>query len=276
MKIAALDSGFHQRQAFMIPEFKIEMIPTNRLNKGTLFLYDVIIIPSFTDQFTLNDISDAIIKFVHYGGVVVILGATDINSLKWLPYCKWGGNAKWPTECNISSYISEKNKPIIEGITDFKYHTSYTGHGTLLFDYTDENFNTLLEADDDVIMFVRSKPNEGPLLVTTLDPDYHSIPQTPGPSEEVTSQTQKKATQLLLNILKWAELQKSGSSHLRRKFFGIRYYFGPSLMYILVLSLPPVILILKPSFKDLFFLFIPAMVTWVTVAKLVKPKWKFL
>jgi hypothetical protein len=272
-KLAVFDSGFHQKTAFNTLDHPFTLLSINKLKGTTFFFYDVIVITNFIDQYALANIKSDLKRFLKRKGILVIFGATDLNSLGWIPYCQWNGTGKWPVECNIvpsvdTHYIKILNKLV--SLDDFKYHSTYTGHGTLDINNPDSTFHILLTAEKNrVIMFVRDHPQLGKILVTTLDPDYHSIPQTPGPSNKETPDTVRAARQLLNNVINWSMAESMQKTNIWRRLEGVLRKSTAIIFGGILFSVPAIIIYLwKPStkpFLDDIYQYLGSMTIWITL-----------
>jgi hypothetical protein len=87
-------------------------------------------------------------------------------------------------------------------------------------------------------MFCRQLDSGGVILVTTLDPDHHSVPGTPGPSKEKTAETQRYARMLLNNILLWAEKVCQKKLIKSRHLYGVSRGLGSILGALGLYSVP--------------------------------------
>lgn len=205
MRTLVLDSGIHQKQAFGQASKTLIYRSPSRIRPHSLGFFDIIVIPFHVDQEALSRLKKAFIQFIDRSGVVVVLGATDLSNLDWIPYTSW--NQHYPKECVLVPENESEYKalfqPDLTG-TSLKFHTGYSGHGFLIPHDLSECKILVTSENGHVLMFCRRFSTGGSLLVTTLDPDHHSVPGTPGPSLEQTAQTQRNALILLQNVLKWA------------------------------------------------------------------------
>lgn len=272
-KIGVFDSGFHQRNAFSTLDHPITFLPLNNLKGNSLFFFDVVVITNFSDQYALDDIKTYLERFLERDGILIIFRATDLNSLGWIPYCQWNGTGKWPVECHVESSINNNYAEILNGLKnpgDFKYHSTYTGHGTLNININDKTFHVLLRAEDErIIMLVRDHPTYGTLLVTTLDPDYHSISQTPGPSNKETPIAVGVARQLLNNILNWAMASSMTKPKIWRRLEGLLRKAFRIIGSVIIFSAPALFLYwFKPSdqpFLEDIYQYLGAMTIWIAL-----------
>lgn len=277
-KLAIFDSGFHQKTAFNTLDYRFTLLPIHKLKGNTLFFYDVIVITNFIDQYALNNIKSEMMRYLKRKGILIILGATDLNSLGWIPYCQWNGTGKWPVECNIEASSNANYAGILKNLLtpdDFKYHSTYTGHGTLDIYSFDSTYHILLTAERKrILMFLRDHPKLGKLLVTTLDPDYHSISQTPGPSNKETADTVKAARQLLNNILDWAMSESKKKAKIWRRLEGVIRKISIIFYGTLLFSAPALILYwIQPSpkpFLDDIYSYLASMSVWITILQYIR------
>ncbi|MGA2434841.1 MAG: hypothetical protein ABSG25_06105, partial [Bryobacteraceae bacterium] len=243
-KVAILNAGLHHEKAFQWAaddrNFKyvyIEKLPTTPLEK-----FDVLIVPFHTDQIALYRNRGKLIGFLRWGGVLVLLGATQEGSRAWIPYSSW--QREYTTSLVIASENDDANM-IFKDIPaeDLKFHGYYYAHGWLL---PGGKFDILAyDEHKQVVMFVRRDGFRGSLLCTTLDPDFHSIAEVPGPKGHNPTDTRQKADKLLQRIVLWAtEEAKQKGYFLRivRRGFG---YFANTVSTVLfwaVLILPAIVL----------------------------------
>ncbi|MCU7805925.1 MAG: hypothetical protein KZQ92_10950 [Candidatus Thiodiazotropha sp. (ex Lucinoma borealis)] len=214
-KIAVLDGGLHHRKAFAIYA-GIKFVPVHKVGSVSLGQYDLLVVPFHTNQSLLSRLKPRFQRFVEKGGVLVILGATEDSGCHWLPYCQWEG--PYTKRISVHERESRDGSVLFRGLEadkKLKYHDKYTSHGALI-DTSDKEGDCVLVTSEDnrSVLSIRRSGIDGTLFITTLDPDYHSISNVPGPSIQDTNETHINASILLRNIMDWAmnEVQEKSSS----------------------------------------------------------------
>jgi|GEM_PF-5184600 len=238
VRVGVIHNGIHADDAFndRLPE--VTLLRSVRSFPTSLLRYDAIIVLTHTDQGMLQHLKKPLTRYVQLGGVLVLLGATT-QGRRWLPFCEW--------EQEFTQSISfDTESPdgglIFRGITDpsyLKYHSKYVGHGSIRIHVARDDTRLAWDDKDRVVMFVRHLPGRGTLLVTTLDPDYHTSIPVPGPAEEPVETTHRKAAHLLDNIVDWAIwTARSAPMHRRRHLLGWLVPVGVAVAMALFYSLP--------------------------------------
>ncbi len=212
IRIAAIDGGIHQTGIFSAQKDIDILYAGNPYLEILIFRYDVLIISFHTDRIRLYRLKKSLDEFIKKGGILIILGATDESHKNWIPYCQW--NSKYAEEIEINLDIEESESgnvsQIFDGIKDkedLKYHATYYSHGTLTPQVNQQNLVT--DENGLPIMFIIRDGIEGAFFATTLDPDYHSVMDVPGRTQNKTDKTKKNANKLLINIIGWARSEAS-------------------------------------------------------------------
>lgn len=232
VRIGVLHTGLFAEHAFVDLAHTIEPIYIRRFKRYLIWKYHVFVIPFHTDQIFLDAQKSLLEKYVHSGGVLLLLGASA-EVRKWTPLCQWENT--WPTSISISTTGKDAEyifKDIAERSDDYlKYHASYYGHGSIS-DIHANDLDVQYLAEDRSgrkIMVIRRLRNGGTLFVTTLDPDHHAVAGVPGKSSEGVETTHSKAKHLLANILYWALIEAQSKPKRRLRFF--RYIAGAAFFY---------------------------------------------
>jgi hypothetical protein len=174
-----------------------------------LFRYDIIIIPSYSNQDVLMEVSSRLMEFVRCGGVLVALGACQ-DKQQWLPFCNY--HRKFQTTIEFRNTDSNDFKAIFKNICDMKnreacldrlrMHDKFYSHGFFTC------FNTVStpllagnEPCNEVFTITTPHRFAGKILVTTLDPDYHAVSGFARDNMEAFA----PAIQLFDNIVEWAK-----------------------------------------------------------------------
>lgn len=218
IRVGVLHNGIHAEDAFTFRPDAVTFIRDVRAFPLSLLRYDVVFVLTHTDQVLLLHLKPLLNLYLKLGGVLVLLGVMT-QGRKWLPLSQWHQEY---TRSIMFDSSGPDGKLIFAGITDpnyLRYHSAYAGHGSLVPSVSE--VDKILASDNKgrTIMFIRRMPGAGVLLATTLDPDYHSTAQVPGPADEIEPVTNKKAGHLLYNILNWAEKAAAQTPKWRRRHF---------------------------------------------------------
>ncbi len=183
--------------------------------------YDVLIVPSQTDQAMLQRLKGVLKRYVRLGGVLVVLGAMT-HGRRWLPFFQWEPTFTQSVSIDTST---EDGQRVFQDITDapyLQYHSKYVGHGSITVSVPQGDRVLASDNEGRAVLVVRRLPQSGVLLVTTLDPDFHASVRVPGPAEETPEATHNKAGHLLENIVAWARwAAQSTARRRRRRFLGV-------------------------------------------------------
>jgi len=219
VRIGVIDNGIHVEHAFSADP-DITLLHSVRTLPFSLFRYDVVIVATHTDQALLLRLKKHLTRYLQFGGVLVLLGATT-QGRHWLPLCEWEG--KFPESISFDT-TSPDGELIFDRIPDpnyLQYHSKYVGHGSLRISVAKHDATLAADEAGRVLMFVRRLPSAGVLLATTLDPDYHTSVHVPGPADEAVERTHAKAKHLLDNIIKWAfQAAQETPRRFRRRLLG--------------------------------------------------------
>ncbi len=177
-KILYLQNGRASDQAVSLFGKSITSVPVCSLPHLNLLLYDVLIIPSYSNQDILYDNQQRIETFLKYGGIVVALGAIQ-NKKDWLSCCTYH-DQEYPKNIQFLNRENPASQIIFGGINfdinALNYHDTFFSHGT--FGTLSSNTIPLLSTNDTnklVLSIVHPRGVDGKLLITTLDPDHHTI-----------------------------------------------------------------------------------------------------
>jgi len=221
-RILYLECGRASDKAFLRLNESLEMIPEFKFSSTNLLRFDVLIIPSYSNQDFLKKQWNRIDQFVSLGGTVILLGAVQ-DKTEWFPKVLWHKerldsvivrNQDDPdTRAILGSLVSSQDK--------LRFHDTFVSHGFLTTDWdcakpilTGDNPNHL------VISLIEFKKKDGAILATTLDPDFHSI-------SGYTKNNQKEnenAWLLLKNLVSWAKSraeQKGVAASVIRRLTGL-------------------------------------------------------
>jgi hypothetical protein len=200
IRVGVIPNGIQSEDVFNTIR-GISQIRYIRALPSVILRYDVLIVPSLTDQVMLYRLRRLFIRYLHLGGVLVLLGVTT-QGRRWLPLHQW---EQMFTQSIVFHPNTEDGSRIFKNISnsnDLRYHSKYVGHGSILPNQGDEILAS--DNEDRTVMVVSRLRNSGVLFVTTLDPDYHTFVPVPGPAEETVEITHRKARRLLQNIVNWA------------------------------------------------------------------------
>lgn len=240
MNFRVLNGGIHEEDVFFGYN-KIKLLHLSNLKWANIYLFDIILIPFHLDQIYLREKNNLLNKFLKMGGILIVLGATE-ESRKWLPRGTW--EKEYTSDIIVDENKSD-SKIIFKNI-DHKnmgcqYHSSYVAHGSISVNEDDKIDILAEDSNNRITMLVYRNRKNGILLETTLDPDYHSLVHVPGPSNETSEETHKKALTLLNNIIDWSILQYKEKGLLNRIW---KKTVGYSLLFLI--SLAKLALLLSP------------------------------
>jgi len=200
MKVLVVDGGLHHERAFRgRPD--IQLVRSSDIRSTPLESWNVVVIPFHTDRIILAEMRSKLERYVRRGGVLVVLGATEDDGRLWVPYAEWQG----PYGTSVVARRDDRDgAAVFEGLSndELKYHGIYAAQDSLLPKL--EGAVCLAVDEDKKVVTLVQRIGRGTYFCTTLDPDYHSCTQVPGPSEEETRETQARAQKLLSNILVWS------------------------------------------------------------------------
>lgn len=202
-KILYLECGRATDKAFSTMDEIIHMVPEYKISDINLLRYDIVIIPSYSNQDFLKREWPRIDSFLSLGGVVIALGAVQDKN-HWLPHIRFHSDSL--DEVIVRNSDNNDAKSILGEFASkpqkLRFHDSFVSHGYMTTDrecatpiLTGNNPNHLIAA------LVEFKGKEGVLLITTLDPDYHSIV---GHTKDKLKENEN-AWLLLKQIIKWAK-----------------------------------------------------------------------
>ncbi|MBU4311051.1 hypothetical protein KKD34_05715 [bacterium] len=214
-----IHNGIQAEDAFSaIPG--VTLIRSIRALPFAILRYDVLIVPTHTDQAMLYRLKGSFIRYLGLGGVLVLLGATT-QGRRWLPRFQW--EQKFTQSIHFDT-STEDGQRIFKGVPDpqyLQYHSKYVGHGSITVSIPQGDQALAGDDEDRKVVVLRRLPEGGVLLVTTLDPDYHASAPVPGPAEENVETTHRKAGHLLENIVNWAIWAAQNTpKHRRRRLLG--------------------------------------------------------
>lgn len=200
MKVAFIDSGLFQKQAFASLGRRFEAIPSCRLAAISLVSYDVIIVPTQTSEDALLAAMPSFSEFLRWGGVLLVLGFKTYGA-SFLPPLAFHA---WVIELTHSALDSDAAKDVfgetVSAESSFVHAHGYLDNlppGSMVL-----SANSLKRAHTVAIR----RQSEGTILVTTLDPDYHIV------SPETTLAARDNCRSLVLNMIRWAEHEAMSKS----------------------------------------------------------------
>ncbi len=200
MRILVVNGGLHHERAFRSrPE--VQFIRSSDVRNASLESWNIVIVPFHTDRIVLAELRSKLERYVRRGGVLVVLGATEDDGRLWVPYAEWQG----PYGTLVVGHRTDADgAAIFGGLADeeLKYHGVYAAHGSLL-PRLEQAVCLAVDENEQVVALVQ-RLGRGSYFCTTLDPDYHSCSQVPGPNEEETLETRVRAQRLLSNIFLWS------------------------------------------------------------------------
>lgn len=175
-KIAYFECGHPHDNVIDQFDLKIDKIPICNVQRANLMKYDIVIIPSYSNQDVLSKIKMRLEKFVNYGGIVIVLAARD-DKTKWIPYCTY--HKRFLNTVKFKNTDSKEAKKIFENLSldmnTFRFHDVFITHG--YFTCNEDICLPLITGNgqDLAMAIIQPKGAAGKFLITTLDPDYHAI-----------------------------------------------------------------------------------------------------
>lgn len=213
-EILFIESGQQHDKIINQLEYKnLKKISIIDLPNVNLMKYDIMIVPSFSNQDVLSRIKSKIENFICYGGILVIFRASTGKN-DWIPLCTY-----FPRHLEKVKFVNTDTKAakiIFNGLSleenVFKFHNKFIAHGY----FTSDNKNCLPlitgEKDEIVMGIIQADRWKGKMLITTLDPDHHSVSGYPKEGMEFNN----NAKTLFHNIINWT-IEESKQENIGRK-----------------------------------------------------------
>lgn len=204
-KTLYLENGMANDAAASLVSIPPDRKPLHLLPRLNLLVYDVIVVPSYSNQDLLKASWTRLRQFLRYGGVLVVLaGARDETS--WLEFCVFQPKYAPSEEYQFLNQDSQEARAILReippSVDNLAFHDRFFAHGSFLVNPS-TSIPIISERGDTrraVLAVLSPAGFSGKLLVTTLDPDYHA---TAGHTREGTEHN-TCAEQLFRNLLEWA------------------------------------------------------------------------
>ena len=202
-KILYVENGQANDQAARLLGPHISTCCVSALRSRNLMMYDVLLIPSYSNEDLLLINWPRIERFLKYGGWVVALCGVQGKS-KWLPFCKPHPN--FAKRVGFKNATTPEGRAIFDGLaldgSSVTYHQGFVSHGGFRSD-PDRSLPLLIDSDTGewVLAVLSPAGLAGRLLVTTLDPDYHAVV---GRTLEQVNWN-PNAQKLFHNLISWAE-----------------------------------------------------------------------
>lgn len=175
---------------------KISVLKVPTLN---FFKYDVVVIPSGSNQDVLYGVKHRIASFLKAGGILVVFQVST-DKKPWLDIVCYDGHVR---DVNFVKRDSHASQKIFGTMTsdDIKFHEWFIAHGyfTSGSDYVTELVTTTNEDSHELVAAVIENPS-GTYFLTTLDPCLHSVVGY----HRGASASNPKATELLRRVIGWA------------------------------------------------------------------------
>lgn len=204
-KILYVENGRPSDAAMNLEAGRFKKIGICDLKRANLLLYDIVIIPSYSNQDVLKTNFKRLEHFVKYGGILVTLGATQ-DKVDWLPFCSYNKpfleNVRFKHTDIDDARIIFSDTPMTQDAIQF--HDEFVSHGSFVTPH--RNCTPLITSDDgvnNVLAVIKPHGLAGKVLITTLDPDYHAVCGHTRKRKNANPQ----AKSLLTGIIAWAEQQ---------------------------------------------------------------------
>lgn len=167
--ILILNAGANLRRAYYTNHACYTELPIREIMWRNLDRYDLVIVPSWSDQELLYDFRHKLEMFIENGGVLLQFGC---HSLRWFPFLDWedGFNSEINVtkEGRVSNILSGLNFDLL------RWHPEFVAHGS--FKIKDKtNTKSLAVDEESKPIIVEVKHGKGMALFSTIDPDFHYI-----------------------------------------------------------------------------------------------------
>jgi len=174
-----------------------------------LINFDIIIIPSFSNQDILFKIKRNLENFVKFGGVLVIFGARA-DKHDWIPFSLLKYRQRYLKQIEIKEKGNLFSNLKIEDPNTLKFHDEFITHGYFIGD--EELCIPLISGQQKEIVasIIQPPDTTGKIFVTTIDPDYHAIIGYTKSKEEL--EFNENAFTFFRNIIFWAVDQNNKKS----------------------------------------------------------------
>lgn len=200
--ILYLENGRSSDQTALLFGDLFERVDVCSFNHANLLVYDILIVPSYSNEDILKKNQERLNRFLRYGGLLIALGALQ-NKRKWFGHCSY--HRPFLREVRFRNTDSQEAKTILQGLSlsedSVRYHDTFVSHGT--FTAHAKDCLPLITGEDPkdlVLAIIRPPGLKGKALITTLDPDYHA---SMGQTREGVEWAQE-AQKLYRGIVDWA------------------------------------------------------------------------
>jgi len=197
IKLGVIDSGLHHQITFRgyNPDF-IRLFPGAEIAPER---YDILVIPFHSDHELLGKRRKELENFIIHGGILLILGASDLAGSNWIPFCTWTAQ---PTHriCFEDNEIAQK---ILGNPRDnvVAFYNRFHTHGALI-PHSMYPYYVIARGDQDRnAMILFEVPNGGSALITTLDPDHHSAPTAMIKGKKDAERDRQQVAAFLSNLI---------------------------------------------------------------------------
>ena len=205
IKLGVIDSGLHHRITFSgyNPDF-IRLCPDTEIAPER---YDILIIPFHSDHALLGKRRQELEYFVIHGGILLILGVSDLSGSNWIPFCTWTAQPTYK--------INFENNEVAQKIIGnskanlVKFHNRFHTHGALIPQSIYQPTIMARGDQDRNAMIFFEIPNGGSALITTLDPDHHSAPTAIVKNKKNAERDRQQMAEFLDNLVKICFLRAS-------------------------------------------------------------------
>lgn len=259
--ILILNAGANLRRAYYTNAHDVYYIelPIREIMWRNLDRYDLVIIPSWSDQELLYDFRHKLESFIDNGGVLLQFGC---HSLRWFPFLDW--------EDGCNNEIQITNNGITSGIFAglnfdlLRWHPEFVSHGS--FKIKDKQNTKALAVDEEgKPIIVEVQRGKGKALFCTLDPDFHYV--TGSFLKDQAQERISEGLSLLSGFMTWALSNFLGlHGPIRIRLRRIKGYIGFVALYRLAL---PALFFLTLGGTALAFILDPAARQPGTLASLV-------
>ena len=215
--VLILNAGSNLRKAFYTQDATFVELPLGELAWRDLKRYDILVVPSWSDQDLLNDYRHKLSKFIRQGGVLVQFGC---HSVRWFSFIDWvdaQSESITPAAEALDSLFAGVNLRYLQ------WHPEFVAHG--FFRAKHEEARVLARDNEGQPVIVAINHGRGLGLFLTLDPDFHLV--TGSFINTDKDERIAQAVALLKNSMNWATeqfLARNGSA--RRVWRRIRAFFS--------------------------------------------------
>lgn len=260
--IGVIDGGLsHHYDPFVNLPHRVKFIDISKLPTTNLYKYEAIVVPFYTNQVVLKRVYGKLRRYLEYGGILIVLGINADRS-KW--FKETDLSVSKVNDILLNSDIDEYDRIILNDISkeDLKFHRYFYAHGSMGLPRDSVSLVSDSKTGRSVFYVNRSffgkkrKGHCGTLLVTTLDPDHHSVNvEWIIDDKKEQERIKNSANHLLSNIITWATSEHDrlgfGVKLKLKAFLLLNYLTGFNLLIILLFMLS--ILLFSPSLGFLGF-----------------------